>query len=38
MGPRRMLATAAGTLFDEPERRLPAVDVPVLVVRGRATP
>jgi len=34
MGPRRMLATARAALADEPERRLPTIEAPVLVVRG----
>jgi pimeloyl-ACP methyl ester carboxylesterase len=34
MGPRRMLATARAALADEPERRLPSIEAPVLVVRG----
>lgn len=34
MGPRRMLATARVALSDTPERRLPAIDTPVIVVRG----
>jgi pimeloyl-ACP methyl ester carboxylesterase len=34
MGPRRMLATARSALADEPERRLPTISAPVLVVRG----
>ena len=34
MGPRRVLATAREALADRPERRLPHVECPVLVVRG----
>jgi pimeloyl-ACP methyl ester carboxylesterase len=34
MGPARMFAGARAALADEPERRLPNVEAPVLVVRG----
>jgi pimeloyl-ACP methyl ester carboxylesterase len=34
MGPVRMFAAARAALADEPERRLPKVEAPVLVVRG----
>jgi pimeloyl-ACP methyl ester carboxylesterase len=34
MGPRRIFATARAALDDTPERRLPRVEAPVLVVRG----
>lgn len=34
MGPRRVLATAREALADRPERRLPYIESPVLVVRG----
>ena len=34
MGPRRIFATARAALADVPEQRLPAIEAPVLVVRG----
>jgi pimeloyl-ACP methyl ester carboxylesterase len=34
MGPRRILTTARAALADEPERRLPRIQAPVLVLRG----
>ncbi len=34
MGPRHLLATARAALEDRPEQRLPALEAPLLVVRG----
>lgn len=34
MGARRLMTTAAFALADRPERKLPRVDAPVLVIRG----